>query len=393
MDVLRPSAANGWESSRARSLGHNASLTSSGRESPRARSYYRAASPTSARPHGRRAISLSGDDSVLPWLDATDARENLRARSCSHVASTSRAVPSPQRRRRAISLSGDGSAPQPLGAIDSSNPVLEMRGGALLGVANVLNQFSKMNRTIHDFCERNSDYIGQSKRVPRRPSALPEHGPVGKPAYEFSCSEDFVFFTLLSIINTHLYDDIFRPFHPAASAQESDRYEEHHLKLIDTCEFVTHFSIASSDVLAFEWLGLQQQSATWRSQTFSSIDNKVNADGVANLVRGFARAIIRELINALKPLVGQGSFPDSFIPDLESILKTAYDWNRIVKKDTLKYDFEPYVVEPLANWDPVQMESFEQLQMAIRPNTKVISSISLGLVTSVSLLEGLGCHM
>ena len=130
---------------------------------------------------------------------------------------------------------------------------------------------------------------------------------------------------------------------------------------------------------------MQQQSATWRSQKFSSIDNKVNADGVANLVRGFARAIIRELIKALKPLTGQASFPDSFIPDLESILKTAYDWNRIVKKDTLKYDFEPYVVEPPATWDYARMESFERLRTAIRPNTKVISSVSLGLVGSVSL--------
>jgi hypothetical protein len=68
-------------------------------------------------------------------------------------------------------------------------------------------------------------------------SALPRNSPVGKPAYEFTSTGDYVFFALLSIINTHLYRDIFRPFHPAASAQESDRYEEEYLKMIDTCRW------------------------------------------------------------------------------------------------------------------------------------------------------------
>jgi hypothetical protein len=39
---------------------------------------------------------------------------------------------------------------------------------------------------------------------------------------------------LPSIINTHLFDDIFQPFHPAASVQERDRYEEEYLKMINT---------------------------------------------------------------------------------------------------------------------------------------------------------------
>jgi hypothetical protein len=43
------------------------------------------------------------------------------------------------------------------------------------------------------------------------------------------------------------------------------------------------------------------------------------------------------------------------------------------------------VVESLASWDPAQMESFERLRAAIGPNTRVICSVSLGLVGSVSL--------
>jgi hypothetical protein len=149
--------------------------------------------------------------------------------------------------------------------------------------------------------------------------------------------------------------------------------------------WVVAYFATSSDVLAFKSLALQLQSATWRSQKFSSIDNRVNADGVANLIQGFARAIVEELTEALEQLAGQTSISDFFIPDLESILKTTYDWNCTIKKDILKYDFEPYVVEPLASWDPAQMEAFKQLRTAIPSNTKVISSVSLGLVGSVSL--------
>ena len=127
------------------------------------------------------------------------------------------------------------------------------------------------------------------------------------------------------------------------------------------------------------------QAATWRSQKFSSIERRVNAGGVALLIRGFTGTIVDELTKALEQLPGQTSFPDALVPGLGSILRDAYDWNRTVKKDILKYDFEPYVVEPFAAWDPTQMESFERLRRAILPNTKVISSVSLGLIGSVSL--------
>jgi len=130
---------------------------------------------------------------------------------------------------------------------------------------------------------------------------------------------------------------------------------------------------------------LQMQCAAWRSQKFSSIDNQVNADGVASLIREFANTIIAELTKALEHLAGQTTLPNSFVSGLETILKTAYDWNRVIKKDILKYDFEPYFVGSSAKWDPARMESFERLRIAIRPNTKVISSVSLGLVGSVSL--------
>jgi hypothetical protein len=111
----------------------------------------------------------------------------------------------------------------------------------------------------------------------------------------------------------------------------------------------------------------------------------VNGDVFANLIRKFADTIIRELNNVLEQLTGQLSFPQAFSARLDSILKDAYNWNRIVKKDILKYDFEPYVINPLSTWDPAQMESFERIRIPIQPYSKVISPVSLGLVGSVSL--------
>jgi hypothetical protein len=113
------------------------------------------------------------------------------------------------------------------GAADPLDPVFEAGKG--VGAGDVLSQFSKMDRTIRAFCEQSSNHIAQSKRLPQmthQPLTLPERSPVGKSAHEFTSTEDYVFFTLLSIINTHLYGDIFRPFHPAASAEESQRCEK-----------------------------------------------------------------------------------------------------------------------------------------------------------------------
>ena len=173
-------------------------------------------------------------------------RESPRVRLTSQVAPGARTASSHQRRKQAITLSGDGLAPPQLNA-DWSNPVvLEMRKGLLLDVGSVLNKFSKMDRDIRTFCEESSEHMARTKRLPRmtaQSSALPENSTIGKPAREFGSPEEYIFFVLLSTINTHLYEDIFRPFHPAASVQESDRYEEEYLEMIDTCRLVASLSL------------------------------------------------------------------------------------------------------------------------------------------------------
>jgi hypothetical protein len=105
----------------------------------------------------------------------------------------------------------------------------------------------------------------------------------------------------------------------------------------------------------------------------------------AQLFQRIISSVLHEINSALDPLPGPTALPDSFMPQLETILKTAYKWNRTVKIEILKYDFEPFVVEPFSAWDPLQMESFERLRTPVRPHRRVISSVSLGLIGSVSL--------
>jgi hypothetical protein len=108
-------------------------------------------------------------------------------------------------------------------------------------------------------------------------------------------------------------------------------------------------------------LALQLAAALWRSSSFKSIDALVPVAQQLQLFQAIISTTRHELISALESLSGPTTLPDSFSPKLEAILKMAYKWNRTVKMDIVKYDFEPFVVEPFSDWNPLQMESFERL--------------------------------
>jgi len=296
-------------------------------------------------------------------------RISPRTRLESHAAPSAVKSKLPAGRKRAITMIGEGLSAPLLKSSDAADPVLlEMKKGVLLDVGNILHQFANLDRTIRDFCDACAEHIGTSKHLPRiGPYTTPasKGSPVAKPPSEFTSTEDYTFFTLLSIINTRIYDDIFRPFHPAAPPSDNDRLETEYLSKIDT--------------------SLQLAAASWRSKSFRSIDVMVTVPQQLQLFHGIISNVILELNSALERLPGPTTLPDSFQPQLEAILKTAYKWNRTVKMDVLKYDFEPFVVEPRSDWDPVQMESFERLRTTVRSDRKVISSVSLGLIGSVSL--------
>lgn len=133
---------------------------------------------------------------------------------------------------------------------------------------------------------------------------------------------------------------------------------------------------------------LQVDTAAWRSKTFSTIETTVAAAQKSSLLQQIISAISQEFQIALDALPGDFVLSTSFTGRVETIVNAAYDWNRVIKADILKYDFEPFVVEPSSDWNPVQMEPFERLRSSVRPDRKVISSVSLGLISSFSLPSG-----
>ena len=132
----------------------------------------------------------------------------------------------------------------------------------------------------------------------------------------------------------------------------------------------------------------------WRSRKFSSIDDQAGPGRAAALVLGWARTIHDELAQALESLTRPVFIPESFVSGLRPILKTAYAWNGIVKQELLVCDLKPFVVRPSDMWNPERMKSFERLRKVIRPDSKVVSSVSLGIYRSVSQgLEGRGSRV
>lgn len=130
---------------------------------------------------------------------------------------------------------------------------------------------------------------------------------------------------------------------------------------------------------------LQVSAGAWRSRTFRDIDAKA-ASGKAALFRHISGQVEAQFTSALQALPPPGeSLPPIFTPRLRAILESAYEWNRVAKIDIVKYDFEPYMVDPFTPWDPERMECFERIRTSTRIGAPVISPVSLGLIGSVAL--------
>lgn len=144
--------------------------------------------------------------------------------------------------KRVVTLSKDSHGVLFLRGTDTADPTfLEMQKGLFLDVGNVLEEFANLDRGVRSFCDRCGGYIGRTKQLPRispPPQPVPKNSPINKSPEDFPTVEDYVYFMLLSIINSHLYRDIFQPFHPASSIEENKRYEEQYERKIDTCEYL-----------------------------------------------------------------------------------------------------------------------------------------------------------
>lgn len=119
-----------------------------------------------------------------------------------------------------------------------SDPILrEMQRGILFDIGSILDQFVDFDREVRAFCDNVADYYASIAKLPYGLNSIntTSSGPfVTKPASEFPSVEDYVFFTLLSIINTNAYKYIFRPFHPAGSKEDNSKLESEYERQVET---------------------------------------------------------------------------------------------------------------------------------------------------------------
>lgn len=129
----------------------------------------------------------------------------------------------------------------------------------------------------------------------------------------------------------------------------------------------------------------QIAAATWRSNTFHDLDSK-HVDAKSRVLGAISDSIMKELVSALESLPPQDDhLPPKLTSLLRAVLDMAYEWNKVVQTEIVKYDLEPYFVQPLSLWDSDRMESFERVSHAIKPGSPIISPVSLGLLGSVAL--------
>jgi hypothetical protein len=79
-------------------------------------------------------------------------------------------------------------------------------------------QFRELNRNIGRFCEAVAEDAGSFKQLPKVASR--EHTVIGKPAYDFPSSEDYIYFVLLYLVMNTLNERLFSLFHPTLTLDE-----------------------------------------------------------------------------------------------------------------------------------------------------------------------------
>jgi hypothetical protein len=126
-----------------------------------------------------------------------------------------------------------------------------------------------------------------------------------------------------------------------------------------------------------------------RAKLFQGVDPKISLDRESEFIRVATKTIQNEILDAMQGLVDESSLPPSFTNTIQQIIQSAYEWNRNIKQSIVKYAFTPFFIEPLSEWDPERMESFERLRrMHVPDGSKIICPVSLGIMGSRSHGEG-----
>ena len=148
-----------------------------------------------------------------------------------------RVPPRPDERHRARTITGHELVQTRL--LGFASVLSETLQNALIGAEKTIRDFTALNRNTQTVAGKWSAHVGKIKTLPSSSQPLTRDSPVGKGPSQFPSAEDYAYFSLLSIINTHLYNRIFRPFHPAASDAENAKLETRYQRQVETGVFIS----------------------------------------------------------------------------------------------------------------------------------------------------------
>ena len=141
----------------------------------------------------------------------------------------------PDERRRANVLVGPASGHVHIRTRSFGSMSSEMLQNVLIGVEKIIRDFIALNSRTQAVASKWCMHVGKIKTLPTSSQPLPRDSPVGKGPSQFPSAEDYAYFSLLSIMNTHLYNRIFHPFHPAVSDAENAKLETTYQRQLETC--------------------------------------------------------------------------------------------------------------------------------------------------------------
>ncbi|KAF8299294.1 hypothetical protein DL93DRAFT_606527 [Clavulina sp. PMI_390] len=234
-----------------------------------------------------------------------------------------------------------------------------------------LTQFDDLMKQFARFSDECVDTLFRTSPRPcdhDPPLAISGAGGSGsfiKRGARFPCVDDYAHFSLLSIINHHLHQYLFLPFHPCSSSLDNEALRDEYSR--------------------FMMSNHQLNVGKWRSQKFRSLEAVMSEDRKIELMHKLLRSIENDWIAALSVIVDQRDIPCLSDEVLTTLLQQAYDWNCIIKGEITQYNFEPFTMMPGTTWDPVSMQVFERLRGPVHPASTIVSVVSLGIRATVAL--------
>ncbi|KAG9126357.1 hypothetical protein FRC07_003750 [Ceratobasidium sp. 392] len=177
--------------------------------------------------------------------------------------------------------------------------------------------------------------------------------------------EDFFDYAIRSLLCKHICRRIFDPFHPGVDSSQSDAINR------------TYTSVRRRES--------QPVAGKWRADCFKSIYKSASPDVTAQHIKSIAQKVYRDSIGILAShFFGQKSdikLETQHVEQLEGLVRTAWDWNLILKGDVIILgDVYPAFYPPSTRFDLKFMDELEQSPRKLLPRS-ILATLALGLIS------------